>query len=54
VAKESAALFFPQEEGGPILHAYLSNIKDQEQFPVEWFKSFDLVLNALDNLGMFF
>lgn len=32
------------------IHARHQNIKEQE-FSVDWFKGFDLVMNALDNLG---
>lgn len=33
------------------IEARHQNIKEEE-FSVEWFKGFDLVMNALDNLGM--
>lgn len=46
VAKESALKFNPSA----IIISHHANIKDKE-FSVEWFKGFDLVLNALDNLG---
>jgi molybdopterin/thiamine biosynthesis adenylyltransferase len=46
VAKESALKFNPSAN----IISYHANIKDKE-FSVEWFKGFDLVLNALDNLG---
>ncbi|KAF2761611.1 hypothetical protein EJ05DRAFT_507262 [Pseudovirgaria hyperparasitica] len=45
VAKESASRFNPAVK----IVAHHANIKDP-QFDVEWFKSFDLVFNALDNL----
>ncbi|EEP79793.1 hypothetical protein UREG_04639 [Uncinocarpus reesii 1704] len=45
VAKEAATKFRPQAK----LEAYHANIKDN-QFNVEWFESFDIVFNALDNL----
>ncbi|KAK7204498.1 SMT3/SUMO-activating complex, catalytic component UBA2 [Myxozyma melibiosi] len=45
VAKETASKFNPEVN----LVAYHANIKDP-QFSVSWFKSFDLVMNALDNL----
>lgn len=45
VAKESAAKFNPHIK----LEAHHANIKDP-QFNIEWFQSFDLVFNALDNL----
>lgn len=31
--------------------AHCANIKDTQTFPLSFFSSFDLVLNALDNLG---
>lgn len=31
---------------------HCANIKDSQTFPLSFFASFDLVLNALDNLGM--
>ena len=46
VAKESALKFNPSAN----IISHHANIKDKE-FSVEWFKGFDLVLNALDNLG---
>ncbi|KAG8986341.1 E1 ubiquitin-activating protein uba2 [Tulasnella sp. JGI-2019a] len=46
VAAATARLFNPHCKITPI-HA---NIKE-EQYDVQWFKSFDIVLNALDNLG---
>ena len=45
VAKESAAKFNPHIK----LEAYHATIKDA-QFNIDWFQSFDLVFNALDNL----
>lgn len=46
VAAAAASHFNPAVKISPI-HG---NIKE-ERFDVEWFKGFDLVLNALDNLG---
>jgi hypothetical protein len=46
VARETASQFNPEVE----INAIHGNIKDA-QFSVDYFKSFDLVLNALDNLG---
>ncbi|EKG19357.1 hypothetical protein MPH_03220 [Macrophomina phaseolina MS6] len=45
VAKESAGRFNPHVN----IEAHHANIKDP-QFNVDWFKSFNLVFNALDNL----
>ncbi|KAF9155769.1 E1 ubiquitin-activating protein uba2 [Linnemannia schmuckeri] len=45
VAKESALAFNPNVN----IVSRHQNIKEQE-FSVDWFKSFDLVMNALDNL----
>ena len=45
VAKEAAGKFNHSVK----LEAYHANIKDS-QFTVKWFKGFDLVFNALDNL----
>ncbi|KAG2182557.1 hypothetical protein INT43_007488, partial [Umbelopsis isabellina] len=45
VAKESALRFNPSVN----IVSHHANIKDKE-FSIEWFKGFDLVLNALDNL----
>ncbi|RUP52238.1 hypothetical protein BC936DRAFT_150064 [Jimgerdemannia flammicorona] len=45
VAKESALKFNPSVN----ITSHHSNIKDPH-FNVEWFKSFDIVMNALDNL----
>lgn len=48
VAKESALRFNPSVN----IVSHHANIKDKE-FSIEWFKAFDLVLNALDNLGKY-
>ncbi|CAG8627457.1 1051_t:CDS:2, partial [Paraglomus brasilianum] len=45
VARESALKFNPNVN----IKSHHANIKDPE-FSVEWFKSFDIVMNALDNL----
>lgn len=45
VAKESAAKFNPHVK----LEAHHANIKDS-QFNIDWFQSFSIVFNALDNL----
>lgn len=45
VAKQSAAKFNPKVK----IEAYHANIKDA-QFTKTWFKSFDIVFNALDNM----
>lgn len=45
VAKESAAKFNPHLK----LEAHHADIKDP-QFNIEWFRTFDLIFNALDNL----
>ncbi|CAG8792001.1 15681_t:CDS:10 [Cetraspora pellucida] len=45
VARESALKFNPNAS----IVAHHANIKDP-QFNIEWFKSFDIVMNALDNL----
>jgi molybdopterin/thiamine biosynthesis adenylyltransferase len=45
VAKESAGKFNPNVK----IEAYHDNIKDS-QFNVAWFKTFEIVFNALDNL----
>jgi ubiquitin-like 1-activating enzyme E1 B len=45
VAKETAGKFNPYVK----LEAHHANIKDP-QFNIKWFKGFDLVFNALDNL----
>lgn len=45
VAAETASKFNPAIKIVP----YFSNIKDTTLFPLSWFKSFDIVLNALDN-----
>lgn len=47
VAARTASAFNPNVHIIPI-HG---NIKDT-QFDLAWFKGFDIVLNALDNLGM--
>lgn len=49
VAARTAHQFNPSVKIYPI-HA---NIKDPE-YDVSWFKSFDIVLNALDNIGTYF
>ena len=46
VARESALKFNPRVE----IISYHANIMEP-QFGLMWFKSFDLVLNALDNVG---
>ena len=46
VAAKTASAFNPNVRITPI-HA---NIKES-QFDIAWFRSFDIVLNALDNLG---
>jgi ubiquitin-like 1-activating enzyme E1 B len=46
VAKETAHRFNPHVK----IEAYHANIMDV-QFNVEWFKSFDIVFNALDNIA---
>ena len=46
VAKETASRFNPSVK----IDAIHGNIKEP-QYDVDWFKSFDLVTNALDNLG---
>ena len=46
VAKETASKFNPSVK----IDAIHGNVKEP-QYDVEWFKSFDLVMNALDNLG---
>ena len=45
VAKESAAQFNPEVR----IEAHHANIKDQT-FNLAWYKSFDIVFNALDNV----
>ncbi|GAM85103.1 hypothetical protein ANO11243_031060 [Dothideomycetidae sp. 11243] len=45
VAKETAGKFNPEVK----IEAYHANIKDP-QFNIQWFKSFEIVFNALDNL----
>jgi ubiquitin-like 1-activating enzyme E1 B len=49
VAARTASAFNPNVHITPI-HG---NIKDA-QFDLAWFQGFDIVLNALDNLGMFY
>jgi ubiquitin-like 1-activating enzyme E1 B len=46
VAKETAHRFNPHVK----IEAYHANIMDT-QFNVEWFKSFEIVFNALDNIA---
>jgi molybdopterin/thiamine biosynthesis adenylyltransferase len=46
IAAQSAAPFNPNVRITPI-HG---NIKEP-QYDIEWFRQFDIVLNALDNLG---
>lgn len=46
VAAQTAAPFNPNVQITPIY----GNIKEP-QYDVEWFQGFDIVLNALDNLG---
>lgn len=46
VAKETASRFNPNVK----INALHGNIKEP-QYDVDWFKSFDLVVNALDNIG---
>ncbi|RKP05789.1 hypothetical protein THASP1DRAFT_19331 [Thamnocephalis sphaerospora] len=46
VARDSALRFHPAAE----IQSHHANIKD-ERFDVDWFRGFDLVTNALDNLG---
>lgn len=48
VAKETASNFNPHVK----INAIHGNIKEQ-QYDVDWFKGFDLVMNALDNLGVY-
>lgn len=45
IAKETASQFNPDVR----IEAHHANIKD-DQFDVEWYRSFNLVFNALDNL----
>ena len=47
IAVESAKRFRPDAR----LHAIHGNIKDKK-FDEKWFSSFDIVFNALDNIGM--
>ena len=46
VAAKTASAFNPNVR----IHPIHGNIKEP-QFDVSWFRGFDLVLNALDNLG---
>ncbi len=46
IAKESVLQFNPDAK----IKAYHASIFEK-QFDIEWFKSFDIVLNALDNLS---
>jgi ubiquitin-like 1-activating enzyme E1 B len=46
VAKESAYKFNPNVK----IEAYHANIMDP-QFNIEWYKGFELVFNALDNVA---
>jgi ubiquitin-like 1-activating enzyme E1 B len=46
VAKEVAQKFQPNAK----LEAYHANIMDR-QFNIDWFKGFNIVFNALDNLA---
>lgn len=46
VAKETALQFNPEAN----VISYHANIKEK-RFDVEWFKSFTIVVNALDNIG---
>ena len=36
-----------------IITPYHANIISDPRFTLDWFKSFDFVMNALDNLGIF-
>lgn len=36
---------------GTLIEAYFCDIKDKKIFSLEFFNSFDVVLNALDNIG---
>jgi ubiquitin-like 1-activating enzyme E1 B len=50
VAREVALKMVPS--GRSIsLQAHFANIMDTEKFPISFFKGFDLVMNALDNLA---
>jgi len=49
VARQSALEFNPNVN----IKAHHANIKDP-QFNIKWFKSFDIVMNALDNLGILY
>jgi len=46
IAAQTAAPFNPNVH----IHPIYGNIKEPE-FDIEWFAGFDIVLNALDNLG---
>lgn len=48
IAKEAVQRFNPNAK----IVSYCANIKNAE-YGAEFFKKFDLVLNALDNLGIF-
>lgn len=48
IAAQTAAPFNPNVH----IHPIHGNIKEA-QFDIAWFEEFDIVLNALDNLGMF-
>ena len=47
VARESALKMDPSAS----ITASFANIMDTEKFPISFFKKFNLVMNALDNLG---
>lgn len=47
VAREAALKMNPSAS----ITAYFANIMDTEKFSIEFFKGFDLVMNALDNLA---
>ena len=47
VAREAALKMNPSAS----IIAYFANIMDTQKFPLNFFKSFDLVMNALDNLA---
>jgi ubiquitin-like 1-activating enzyme E1 B len=48
IAAQTAAPFNPNVH----IHPIHGNIKEP-QFDIAWFEGFDIVLNALDNLGVF-
>ena len=52
MAKE-AALKIARENGQaePLIEAHFANIMDTKLFPLTYFKGFDLILNALDNVA---